>query len=130
MSFKVGDKCYSRFTLSTIYSMDDGRVTGVETEYFKTGGYDLTCFPVTEKVIRVSDICKSKSDIFHGLCFNGLNHPDLSRELERRWVQLCRTDEGEQLEILLDDLNLFCDHVVNTVEYIRTQNVDGIYIVR
>jgi hypothetical protein len=126
----VGDKCYCSFVLSTVDTIKDGKITGIETEFYRTSGSDLRCFPVTDKVARISNICKAKSDAFHGLCFNGLNHPDLNRELERRWIQLCESDSDERLEILLESLDLFTQHIVNTVEYIRTLNVDGINIVR
>lgn len=132
--FKEGDWCFCEFTLQQVGECsDDGRIRSVTDGSFRLSGHDLSdrCFPLELDVKRISDTVAYWSREFHKLNHNGLNHPDLNRELISRWVEMCESRaEPEIVKALSEKLSDFASAVVSQVKALRTNEVDGVRLFR
>jgi len=133
IEWKVGDWCFCEFKLQQIKRVEpDGSVHEVSDGNFSHGG-DLTdrCYPLDMKVKLISDHVWYWRDAFHKLNHNSLNHPDLNRELIRRWCDMCDNRENdEKWAELRDQLNEFGDGVIKKVRDVKSETVEGVRLYR
>jgi hypothetical protein len=133
LKYKQGEWCFCKFVLQQVIETEENRITGVSDGMFRHGGYDLSdrCYPLEMKVKQISDTVAYWSKEFHALKNNALNHPDLNRELIRRWVELCNNRENEnRLKELYDKLSEFGNSVVNRVIDLNFEEVEGVRLFR
>lgn len=133
LKFKQGEWCFCEFVLQQVTETDENRITEVSDGMFNHGGYDLSymCYPLEMKVKQISDTVAYWSKEFHALKNNALNHPDLNRELIRRWVELCDNRENEnRLKELYDKLSKFGNSVVRSVRDLNFEEVEGVSLFR
>ena len=100
---------------------------------FSLGSMDLSdrCYPLELDVKRISDTVAYWSTKFHELKNNALNHPDLNRELIRRWVELCDSRKDEIcLKELYDSLSNFGNSVLRKVQDLNFEEVEGVKLFR
>lgn len=131
--FKKGDWCFCEFELQQIMETDGDRITSVSDGVLMLGGRDLSdrCFPLDMSIKRISDNVAYWNKEIHQLKYNSLNHPDINRELIRRWVELCENkDDQKRLEKLSESLSVFCKSVIQKVREISTEQVNGVSIFR
>ena len=133
LKFKKEDWCFCEFKLQQIVETEENRITSVNDGMFSLGSSDLSdrCYPLEMKVKQISDTVASWSREFHNLKNNSLNHPDLNRELIRRWVELCDNREDEnRLERLYAKLSEFGNSVLRKVRDLDFEEVDGVRLFR
>lgn len=133
LKFKQGEWCFCEFALQQVMETEDNRITGVSDGMVRHSGYDLSdiCYPLEMKVKQISDTVAYWSKEFHALKNNALNHPDLNRELIRRWIELCDNRENEnRLKELYDKLSEFGNSVVRRVRDLNFEEVEGISLLR
>lgn len=114
-------------------NVEDGRVTEVSDGMFRMSGQSLNdrIFPLDLKVKQISDYVAGCSKRFHELKVGGLNHPDLNRELIRRWVELCECRENKsELDKLYESLQDFVNAICRKVDDFKYEAVDGIQLFR
>lgn len=131
--FKNGDWCFCEFKLHQIMNTEENRITEVSDSMFRLFGHDLSdrCFPLDLGIKRCSDTAAYWSREFHRLNHNGLNYPDLNRELVRRWAEMCENIHYEKrLQELYDNLNKFGNDVIKKVNGLRHEAVEGIHLFR
>lgn len=132
-NFKVNDFIFCEFELQQVVMMEDNKVTEVTNGFFRLSGGDLTdrCYPLNLDIKCASDGVKYWSKRFHELNHNSLNHPDLNRELIRRWVNICENIENKKvLKELYEDLDKFGNAVVNKVTDLKYEEIDGVRLFR
>lgn len=133
LKFKQGEWCFCEFKLQQIMKTEENRITGVSDGMFRLGSRDLSdrCYPLELEVKRISDTVAYWSTKFHELKNNALNHPDLNRELIRRWVELCdhRNDEN-RLKELYDKLSEFGNSVLRKVQDLNFEEAEGVSLFR
>ena len=133
LKFQKGEWCFCEFTLQQVMETEGNRITSVSDGMFRLGSNDLSdrCYPLELDVKCISDTVAYWSTRFHELKNNSLNHPDLNRELIRRWAELCdnRKDEN-RLKELYDSLNKFGNSVLRKVEDLSFEEVEGISLFR
>lgn len=133
LKFKQGEWCFCEFALQQVMETEENRITGVSDGMFRHGGYDLSdrCYPLEMKVKQISDTVAYWSKEFHALKNNALNHPDLNRELIRRWVELCDNRDNEnRLKELYDKLSEFGNSVIRRVRDLNFEEVEGVSLFR
>ena len=133
LKFKQGEWCFCEFALQQVIETEENRITEVSDGMFRLGGYDLSdrCYPLEMNVKQISDIVAYWSKEFHALKNNALNHPDLNRELIRRWVELCdNRDNEKRLKKLYDKLSEFGNSVVRRVRDLNFEEVEGVSLFR
>ena len=133
LKFKKEDWCFCEFKLQQIMETEENRITSVSDGMFRLGSSDLSdrCYPLEMKVKQISDTVAHWSREFHNLENNSLNHPDLNRELIRRWVELCDNREDEnRLEKLYAKLSEFGNSVLRKVRDLDFEEVDGVRLFR
>ena len=133
LKFKKEDWCFCEFKLQQIMETEENRITGVSDGMFRLGSSDLSdrCYPLEMKVKQISDTVAYWSTEFHRLKNNSLNHPDLNRELIRRWVELCDNREDEnRLKELYDKLSEFGNSVLRKVRDLNFEEVEGVSLFR
>ena len=133
LKFKKEDWCFCEFKLQQIMETEENRITGVSDGMFILGSSDLSdrCYPLEMKVKQISDTVAYWSTEFHRLKNNSLNHPDLNRELIRRWVELCDNREDEnRLNELYDKLSEFGNSVLRKVRDLNFEEVEGVSLFR
>lgn len=133
LKFKQGEWCFCEFALQQVMETEGNRITGVSDGMFRHGGHDLSdrCYPLEMKVKQISDTVAYWSKEFHALKNNALNHPDLNRELIRRWVELCDNRENEnRLKELYDKLSEFGNSVIRRVRDLNFEEVEGVSLFR
>ena len=133
LKFKQGEWCFCEFKLQLVMETEENRITGVSDGMFRLGSSDLSdrCYPLELDVKRISDTIAHWSTKFHELKNNALNHPDLNRELIRRWVELCdhRKDEN-RLNELYENLSNFSNSVLRKVQDLNYEEVEGVSLFR
>jgi hypothetical protein len=133
LKFKQGEWCFCEFKLQLIMKTKENRITEVSDGMFNLVSSDLSdrCYPLELKVKRISDTVVYWSEKFHELKNNALNHPDLNKELIRRWVELCnhREDKNRSKE-LYDSLSNFSSSVLRKVEDLNLEEVEGVRLFR
>jgi hypothetical protein len=130
---KKGDWVFCEYKLQRVTDVEDGRITGVSDGYMSTGGHSLNeeCFSMNIDIKRISDGVKYWSDKIHGLKCGGLNHPDIHRELLRRWVEICdNKDNEEKMEELYGELANFAKSIIFASEKLVEETVSGIKVFR
>ena len=133
LKFKKEDWCFCEFKLQQIMETEENRITGVSDGMFRLESSDLSdrCYPLEMKVKQISDTVAYWSTEFHRLKNNSLNHPDLNRELIRRWVELCDNREDEnRLKELYDKLSEFGNSVLRKVRDLNFAEVEGVSLFR
>lgn len=132
LKFKKDDWCFCEFKLQQIMEVKDGRITDISDAWFRLSSSDLSdrCFPVNMEIKRISDTVAVYSREFHELNNNSLNHPDLNRELIRRWVEMCKETDNEKLQKLYDGLSKFCNEIKRKVRDLSYEQVEGINLFR
>ena len=133
LKFKQGEWCFCEFALQQVMETEENRITGVSDGMFRHSGHDLSdmCYPLEMKVKQISDTVAYWSKEFHALKNNALNHPDLNRELIRRWVELCDNRENEnRLKELYDKLSEFGNSVIRRVRDLNFEEVEGVSLFR
>ncbi len=128
-NFKVHDFIFCEFELQQVVEMNDSKVTKVTNGFFTMSGNDLTdrCYPLNLNIKCASDGVKYWSKEFHKLNHNSLNHPDLNRELIRRWVDICENIENKKVvKELYDDLDKFGQAVINKVRDLKYEEIEGV----
>jgi hypothetical protein len=133
LKFKQGDWCFCEFALQQVMETEENRITGVSDGMFRHGAHDLSdrCYPLEMKVKQISDTVAYWSKEFHALKNNALNHPDLNRELIRRWVELCDNRENDnRIKELYDKLSEFGNSVIRMVRDLNFEEVEGISLFR
>ncbi len=131
--FKKGDWCFCEFKLQQIQETKEGRITSVTDGRFSLGSYDLSdsCFPLELRIKNLSDSVNYWHDKFHNLKHNGLNHPDLNRELISQWVEMCENIGDEEiLKTLYTKLDEFGKAVTEQVGNLRYTQIEGVRIFR
>lgn len=129
--FNKGEWCFCEFELSQIVKTQENRITERTDGFFNHSSHDLSdrCFPLEMPIKRISDSVAYWSKTFHGLKFNGLNHPDLNRALISRWVEMCNaSDDEEQLKILFKKLDEFGQEIQRKVSDLKHEQVAGVKI--
>ena len=133
LKFKKGDWCFCEFKLQQVMETEENRITGVSDGMFRLGSSDLSdrCYPLDMDVKRISDTVAYWSEKFHELKNNALNHPDLNRELIRRWVELCENrKDDDQLKELYNNLSNFGNSVLRKVQDLSFEEVEGVRLFR
>jgi len=133
LKFKKGEWCFCEFKLQQVMETEENRITGVSDGMFRLGSQDLTdrCYPIEMKIKQISDTVSYCSDEFHKLKNNSLNHPDLNRELIKRWVEMCENkDDKEKLDELCTKLHSFRESVINKVRDLNFEEVEGVSLFR
>jgi len=131
--FEKGDWCFCEFKLQQIMNTEEGRITEVSDSAFRMSGRDLSdrCFPLDLTIKRCSDTAAYWSKRFHELNHNSLNHPDLNRELISRWAAMCESANDEKkLQELYNSLEKFCRAVVNKVQDLKHEEIEGVSLFR
>ena len=133
LKFQKGEWCFCEFRLQQVIETEENRITSVSDGVIRSGSSDLSdrCYPLEMDVKCISDAVAFWSIKFHELKNNSINHPDLNRELIRRWVELCdnRTNEN-RLKELYDSLNSFGISVLRKVEDLSFEEVEGVSLFR
>ena len=133
LKFQKGEWCFCEFRLQQVLETEENRITSVSDGIIRSGSSDLSdrCYPLEMDVKRISDAVAFWSTKFHELKNNSLNHPDLNRELIRRWAELCdnRKDENH-LKELYDSLNTFGMSVLRKVQDLSFEEVEGVSLFR
>jgi hypothetical protein len=132
-TFKVGDWVFCEFVLQQIKEMNGDKVTGVEDGNFSMSYSDLNdrCFHLSLPIKRISDAVNYWSKKLHEIKNNSVNHPDLNRELIRRWAVMCQNSEDENAaKAGLESLRKFCENVVSMFDGLADMRVDGIPLIR
>jgi len=133
LKFKKGEWCFCEFKLKQVMETEGNKITGVSDGSFRHGSSDLSdrCYPLEMKVKQISDAVAYWRDEFHNLKNNSLNHPDLNRELVRRWVELCdNREDAKHLKELYDKLSKFGNSVLCKVRDLNYEKVEGISLFR
>lgn len=130
--FKKGDWCFCEFKLQQIKDTKEERITEVTDGRFSLSSYDLTdrCFPIDIRIKNISDSVDYWREQFHALKHNSLNHPDLNRELIRRWIEMCVETDDKKLQLLYDKLDEFGRGVKDAVANIKYTEVSDVRIFR
>jgi hypothetical protein len=129
--FKKGDWCFCEFELKQVIETSDNRITEVSSGYSRLSSRDLSdrCFPLTLRIKVISDSVNYWSRKFHETNCNNLNHPDLNRELIKRWVSICETSDDDDLtNKKIKSLEEFGKSVINKVDNLRCEQVEGVRI--
>ena len=133
LKIQKGEWCFCEFRLQQVIETEENRITSVSDGMFSLWGIDLSgrCYPLEMDVKCISDTVAYWSTEFHKLKNNSLNHPDLNRELIRRWAELCdnRKDEN-RLKKLYDSLNNFGMSVLRKVQDLSFEEVEGVSLFR
>ena len=133
LKFQKGEWCFCEFRLQQVTETEENRITRVSDGMFSSFSSDLSgrCYPLEMDVKCISDAVAFWSVKFHELKNNSLNHPDLNRELIRRWAELCdnRKDE-KRLTELYDSLNNFGISVLRKVQDLSFEEVEGVSLFR
>jgi hypothetical protein len=132
-AFEKGTWCFCEFVLQQVQETNEDRITSVSDGNFNLSSSDLTdrCFPLEMSVKRISDTVAYWSKELHGLNHNSLNHPDLNRELIRRWVEMCENRaDTDKVRALSEKLGGFVKTVIDRVKGLRTDSIEGINIFR
>ena len=133
LKFQKGEWCFCEFRLQQVLETEENRIISVSDGVFSLFSSDLSdrCYPLEMDVKRISDAVAFWSTKFHELKNNSLNHPDLNRELIRRWAELCdnRKDENH-LKELYDSLNTFGMSVLRKVQDLSFEEVGGVSLFR
>jgi len=133
LKFKKGDWCFCEFKLQQVMETEENRITSVSDGMFRLGNLDLSdrCYPLEMSVKQISDTVSHYSTEFYNLKNNAINHPDLNRELIRRWVELCenRNDE-KKLKELYDKLAKFSNSVIKEVRDSNFKEIEGVNLFR
>lgn len=133
MNFKENDWVFCNFKLQQIKTIKDGRIRNVTDGDFIYGGFDLSneCFPVETKVKEISDFVNSLYNKLHAIKFNALNYPDIVRELESKWVDMCNNrDNTEVCNQLSNNLSVFVNTVLDEVNKVKQIEINGIKLIR
>lgn len=133
MIWNVNDWCFFEFKLCQIKEVNNGNPTMVTDGSFQTSGgsFSERCFALGIPIKNASDSVAYWSDKFHAAKINGLNHPDLHRELVRRWCEICENiDHKEKLESLYKDLDKFGRAILDRVQDLRYEEVAGVKLFR
>lgn len=133
MEYKINDWVFCEFKLQQIREMDGDRVTSVSDSRFSLSGNSLgdRCFPLDLNIKNISDSVAWYSDKIHALNHNGLNHPDIHRELINRWVEMCHVkDDKVALKGLFDSLADFYKSIEQIVSGLSNQYAGGVKIFR
>lgn len=129
--FKKDDWCFCEFELKQVKQTQDYRITEVTDGYFSHTSNDLSdrCFPLELHIKIISGHVSYWSKKIHELKNNLLNHPDLNRELVRRWIEICKNvDDKELVNTLCENLSKFCKDVIEKATSIKNEEVGGIKI--
>lgn len=133
LKFQKGEWCFCEFKLQQVIETEENRITAVSDGMFSLGSSDLSdrCYPLELDVKRISDYVAFWSTEFHKLKNNSLNHPDLNRELIRRWVEMCDSREDKKrLKELYDSLSNFGNSVLRRVQDLKFEEVEGVRLLR
>jgi len=132
LKFKTGDWCFFEFKLHQIKKMEGSNISEVSSGTIRTSGSDLSdrCYPLEMNIKIISESVSFWSKRFHQERI-GLNHPDLHRELVRRWVELCdNKDNDDHLKELYEKLSQFGNSVLQKVNDLNFEEVEGIKLLR
>lgn len=131
--FKAGEWCFCEFTLQLVKKTEEDRITSVTDGYFELGSRDLTdrCFPLTINIKRISNHIEYYSKKLHEIKTGNLNHPDLNRELIRRWVEMCENSENNEfIQARYDANEKFYKDILNAIKNFSQAEVEGIRLLR
>ena len=131
--FKVGEWCFCEFKLQQVKETKSDNITSVSDGIIVMSGSDLSdrCYPVEMGIKRISDSVSFWSKIFHELNCPSLNHPDLNRELIKRWVEMCEAvNDQPKLEKLYTGLEKFGKLIQERVREIGYEEVEGVKLFR
>lgn len=133
LKIQKGEWCFWRFKLHQIIETEENRITSVSDGIVMSSSSDLSnmCYPLEMDVKCISDTVAYWSATFLELKNNSLNHPDLNRELVRRWAEMCdnRKDEN-RLKELYDSLTKFGNSVLRKVQDLSFEEVEGVSLFR
>lgn len=93
IKWKIGDKVFHDHEEKTITKIEDGRVTGLATQYIHEGFNNVNdeIFPVTEGGRKIVDFFHEQYMALHKIPGNRLfNWPDLAYAIEDRFLQTMR----------------------------------------
>ena len=130
--FNKGDWCFCEFKLQQVQEIEDDRITRVSDGHFTMSGRDLSdvCYPLNMRIKLISDTVAYWSAEFHNLKYYKLNHPDLNRELIKRWIEMCECTQNNDLETLYENLNNFVLKVIDKVKKSDFSEVECIELIR
>jgi hypothetical protein len=133
LKFKQGEWCFCEFKLQQVMETEDNKITSVSDGMFRLGSSDLSdrCYPLDMGIKQISDTVSYWSDEFHKIKINGLNHPDLNRELIQRWVDLCdNKDNADKMKELYESLSKFGNAVKQKCNDLGFETVECVTLFR
>jgi len=130
--FKEGDWCFCEFKLQQILKIEDGEITGVSDGICTMGGHlNDSCYPLDMKIKQISDGVAFWHKKFHDLSVSSLNHPDLNQALIEKWIEMCENkDNADKLKKLYKRLDEFGKSIIEKVDDIKNEKIEGIKIFR
>lgn len=130
--WKVGDWCFCQFKLMQIVEMEGDVVTSVTDGSFRLSSSSLNnvCFELNLRNKNISDTVAYYSDKVHQLKHNALNHPDINRELIKRWVEMCLTNGERELKEMYESIGRFYQQIHSYVDTERYKTIEGVSIIR
>lgn len=133
LKFKKGEWCFCEFKLQQVMETEDNKITSVSDGMLRLGSSDLSdrCYPLEMEVKQISDTVNYWSEEFHKIKINGLNHPDLNRELIQRWVDLCdNKGNADKMKELYESLSKFGNAVKQKCNDLGFETVEGVALLR
>lgn len=129
--FKQEDWCFCEFNLQQIKEMKGNCITEVTDGNFCHSSSDLSdrCYPLEMKYKLISENVAYWSRKLHALNNNSLNYSDIHWKLISSWCDMCdNADDHEKLKELYDKLADFCNAIIDRVENVSNEYIDGVRI--
>lgn len=131
-NLKVNDWCFFEFKLVQVKETDGPRVTSVTDGMFNTYGSNLSdrCFPFEMGIKKISDVVAYWADkMLKEERLKYLNHPDIHRKLVEFWIGMCESDDNKR-QVIGEKLSNFCTSILNRVNSISEEYIEGIKLLR
>ena len=130
--FKIGDWVYSDYELCQVKEMEGEKVYSVTTGFINTTGFNMneSIYPIALDIKVISEGVQSCSKRLHAIKLN-INHPDLHRELVRRWHELIEwRDHQTKSKTLWDSLYEWVNKIERKCNDLKYDEIDGVKIFR
>jgi hypothetical protein len=112
--------------------MEGDRITGVDDGHLSMGGHDLDdrVRPLTLQVKNCSELFAEYYNTLHQLQMNGLNFPDIHREMVRRWMECTDDVEKSVRSVKIISMRNWIERLRNRVRELKEETVDGVKLFR